>query len=158
MSSKLEEKDNKIKKIMILFFFILFLLSILLISIFDTMNSYRRLPSLETSKKELSVRGNIISTDNFKITTSKKIYKASIDTRHLDENKKELFIKLFSIYSNIPYKKIAKKINSVKKPGNLVLSYNIDSKTAKNLKELGFKLRRLKKQAILNNERSKFVH
>ena len=108
------------------------------------MKNFRRLPSLETSKKELSVRGDIISADNFKITTSKKIYKASIDSRHLDENKKELFIKLFSIYSNIPEEKIAKKINmSLKSPGNLVLSYNIDSKTAKNLKELGFKLRKL---------------
>ena len=109
MSPISEEKDNKVKKIVILFLFILFLLTILLISVFDTMKSYRRLPSLENSKKELSVRGNIISSDNFKITTSKKIYKASIDTRHLDENKKELFIKLFSIYSNIPVKKISKK-------------------------------------------------
>lgn len=144
MSPISEEKDNKVKKIVILFLFILFLLAILLISVFDTMKSYRRLPSLENSKKELSVRGNIISSDNFKITTSKKIYKASIDTRHLDENKKELFIKLFSIYSNIPAKKISKKIEkSLNKPGNLVLSYNIDSRTAKNLKELGFKLRKL---------------
>ncbi|WP_044417344.1 peptidoglycan D,D-transpeptidase FtsI family protein [Halarcobacter anaerophilus] len=146
MSSNFKEKDNKIKKIMFLFFFILFLLIILIISIFDTIEDYRRLPSLETSKKELAVRGDIISSDNFKITTSKKIYKASIDTRHLDENKKELFIKLFSIYSDIPYKKIENKIDESLKnaPGNLVLSYNIDSKTAKNLKELGFKLRRLK--------------
>ena len=145
MSSNFKEKDNKIKKIMILFFFILFLLIILLISIFDTMKDYRRLPSLETSKKELAVRGDIVSSDNFKISTSKKIYKASIDTRHLDENKKELFIRLFSIYSNIPYKKIEKKLDDALRnsPGNLVLSYNIDSKTAKNLKELGFKLRRL---------------
>ncbi len=145
MSSKIEEKDNKVKKIAILFLFILFLLIILLFSVFDTMKSFRRLPSLETSKKELSVRGDIISADNFKITTSKKIYKASIDTRHLDENKKELFIKLFSIYSNISIKKVAKKIDdSLKDPGNLVLSYNIDSKTAKNLKELSFKLQKLK--------------
>jgi len=145
MSSNFKEKDNKIKKIMFLFFFILFLLIILLISVFNTIEDYRRLPSLQTSKKELAVRGDIISSDNFKITTSKKIYKASIDTRHLDENKKELFIKLFSIYSNIPYKKIENKINKSLKdaPGNLVLSYNINSKTAKNLKELGFKLRRL---------------
>lgn len=144
MSSKFEEKDNKIKKIVILFFFILFLLVILIISVFDTMNSSRRLPSLESSKKELSVRGDIISADNFKITTSKKIYKASIDTRYLDENKTDLFIKLFSIYSNIPYKRIEKKLEEAKKePGNLVLSYNIDSKTAKNLKELAFKLRKL---------------
>lgn len=146
MSSNLKEKDNKIKKIMFLFFFILFLLIVLLISIFDTIEEYRRLPSLETSKKELAVRGDIISSDNFKITTSKKIYKASIDTRFLDENKKELFIKLFSIYSDIPYKKIEKKVNEAMQAstlGNLVLSYNIDSKTAKNLKELEFKLRRL---------------
>ena len=144
MPSNLKEKDNKIKKIMFLFFFILFLLFVLIVSIFDTMNEYRRLPSLETSKKELSVRGDIMSSDNFKIATSKKIYKASIDTRFLDIDKKDLFIRLFSIYSNIPYKKIAQKVDeSLKNPGNLVLSYNIDSKTAKNLKELGLKLRRL---------------
>ncbi|XPV69183.1 MAG: peptidoglycan D,D-transpeptidase FtsI family protein [Halarcobacter sp.] len=144
MSQNSTEKDNKIKKIVILFFFILFMLLILLISIFDTIEGNRRLPSLNTTKKELSVRGDIISSDNFKIATSKKIYKASIDTRYLDLNKKELFIKLFSIYSNIPYNKIYKKVEeSLLSPGNLVLSYNIDSKTAKNLKELGFKLRRL---------------
>ena len=144
MSSNTEEKDNKLKKIVILFLFIIFLLAILLFSVFDTMKKDRRLPSLQTSKKELSVRGDIISSDNFKITTSKKIYKASIDTRHLDKNKIDLFVKLFSIYSNIPVNKIKTKIDeSLKKPGNLVLSYNIDSKTAKNLKELGFKLRKL---------------
>ncbi len=144
MSSKIEEKDNKLKKIVILFLFIVFLLAILLFSVFDTMKTERRLPSLQTTKKELSVRGNIISSDNFKITTSKKIYKATIDTRHLDKNKIELFVKLFSIYSNIPANKIRKRVNkSLLDPGNLVLSYNIDSKTAKDLKELAFKLRNL---------------
>jgi len=144
MSSKLNDNDNKIKKIVILFFFILFLIIILITSVYFTVNNERDLPSLESSKKELSVRGEIISADNFKITSSKKIYKASIDSRYLDKNKKELFIKLFSIYSNIPYDKIEEKVNeSFLKPGYLVLSYNIDSRTAKNLKELGFKLRKL---------------
>lgn len=79
------------------------------------------------------------------MTSSKKLYKASIDTRYLDLDKKELFITLFSIYSNISYERILKKVNkSLKKPGNLVLSYNIDSRSAKNLKELGFKLTQLK--------------
>ncbi len=144
MSSKTKEKDNTVKKIIFLFISIIIALAILVISVLNTTREKRNLPSLKSTKKELSVRGNIVSSDNFKITTSKKIYKASIDTRYLDKNKIELFIKLFSIYSNIPEKKVRKKIvKSLKKPGNLVLSYNIDSKTAKNLKELGFKLRKL---------------
>ncbi len=138
-------KINKIKKITILFLFIALALLILIFSISNTMNNYRRLPKLLTSKEELAVRGDIISSDNFKISSSKKLYKASIDTRFLDTNKKELFIKLFSIYSNIAEKIIRKKVNkSLKRAGSVVLSYNIDSRTAKNLKELGFKLRRLK--------------
>ncbi len=144
MPSKIKEKDNKVKKIAFLFIFIILALIVLVFSVVNTTQEKRNLPSLKSMKKELSVRGDIISNDNFKITTSKKIYKASIDTRYLDKNKVELFIKLFSIYSNISEQKIRKKIKkSLKKPGNLVLSYNIDSKTAKNLKELGFKLRKL---------------
>jgi len=140
-----QSQINKIKKITILFLFIALALFILIFSISNTMKNYRRLPSLLTSKKELAVRGDIISSDNFKISSSKKLYKASIDTRFLDLDKKELFIKLFSIYSNISEKIIRKKINkSLRKAGSVVLSYNIDSRTAKNLKELGFKLRRLK--------------
>ncbi len=144
MTSNNIENINKTKKIVILFLLILLFLIILIFSIANTMTNDRRLPSLQSTKKELAVRGDIVSSDNFKIASSKKLYKASIDTRYLDLNKKELFIKLFSIYSDIPYGKLKTKIDdSLKDPGNLVLSYNIDSRTAKNLKELGFKLRRL---------------
>ena len=139
-----DNQINKIKKITYLFFFISLALFILIFSVSNTMNNYRRLPKLLSSKKELAVRGDIISSDKFKISSSKKLYKASIDTRFLETDKKDLFIKLFSIYSDISEKVIRKKVNkSLKKPSNIVLSYNIDSRTAKNLKELGFKLRRL---------------
>ncbi|RXJ56168.1 peptidoglycan D,D-transpeptidase FtsI family protein [Candidatus Marinarcus aquaticus] len=138
------ENITKTKKIAILFFFLIFLLVLLIISVFNSTKKQRRLPSLETTKKELAVRGDIISSDNFKIASSKKLYKASIDTRFLNEDKKELFINLFSIYSDIPKAKIKKKVyDSLKHPGSLVLSYNIDSRSAKNLKELSYKLRRL---------------
>ena len=144
MSSNKIEKINKTKKIAILFMIIFLFLLILIISVFRTITEYRHMPTLQSEKKELSVRGDIVSSDNFKIASSKKLYKASIDTRHLSEDKKELFLKLFSIYSKIPYKKLKKKLQKAKnKPGNLVLSYSIDSRTAKNLKELAFKLRRL---------------
>ena len=145
MSTANPNKINKIKKIFIILILIFLTLLIFLTSLFMTISKDRRLPRLEGSKSELAIRGDIISADNFKIATSKKLYKASIDTRHLDLDKKELFVKLFSIYSNIPPSVILKKVNkSLKKPGHLVLSYNIDSRTAKNLKELSFKLRRLK--------------
>lgn len=125
---------------------LLLLVSLIFLSAFNTIQSDRKLPSLYTSKKELSVRGDIFSDDKFKISTSKKIFKATIDTRCLDIDKKDFFIEVFSIYSGIDKKRIAKKINKAlrkKHRGRLVLSYNIDSRTAKNLKLLSFKLRRL---------------
>ncbi|WP_228198012.1 peptidoglycan D,D-transpeptidase FtsI family protein [Poseidonibacter antarcticus] len=140
-----EEDKQRVKKIFWTLLTIIVLLSILIFSIFKTIKNDRRIPTLDITKKELAVRGNIYSSDGFKMTSSKKLYKASIDTRYLDLDKKELFITLFSIYSNISYKRILKKVNkSLKKPGNLVLSYNIDSRSAKNLKELGYKLIQLK--------------
>lgn len=142
MSSIQPEFINKTKKVIIIFFFILIFLVILIASLFKTVSDNRNLPSLETKKKELAVRGDIISKDNFKIASTKKLYKVSVDTRFLDESKKELFLNLLSIYSNVDYNYLKEKISS-RKPGYLVLSYNIDSRTAKNLKELAFKLRKL---------------
>ncbi|MEA3552775.1 MAG: penicillin-binding protein 2 [Campylobacterota bacterium] len=140
MSSK-QQQLPRIKKILILIALILIAFLILIFSISNTINKDRDLPSLLTTKKELAVRGNIYSADNFKIGTSRKIYSASIDTRSLDEDKKELFIKLFSIYSNIPKDKIRDKIN--KKTGYTIISRTIDQRVAKELKSLAFKLRRL---------------
>jgi cell division protein FtsI (penicillin-binding protein 3) len=144
MSPREIEKKNKTKKIVILFSLIFLFLLILLFSIFRTINEKRHLPSLISEKKELAVRGDVISEDGFKIASSKKLFRASIDTRHLAPQKKELFLTLFSIYSGIDYKTLKAKLKEAdKNPGNLVLSYNIDSREAKNLKELDFKLRHL---------------
>ncbi|MFA7084122.1 MAG: penicillin-binding protein 2 [Arcobacteraceae bacterium] len=142
---KNQENNDKTRRIIYLFCFLLLLLVILIFSVYNSATKKRRLPSLETTKKELAVRGDIISSDNFKISSSKKVYKAIIDTRFLDLDKKDLFVQLFSIYSDIPAKKIEKKIDDSLKEGmgTLVLSYNVDSKTAKNLKELNYKLRKL---------------
>lgn len=130
-----------IKKFLILLGLIISAFIILIISIYGTTEDNRDLPSLQTSKKNLAVRGNIYSADNFKIGTSRKIFSASIDTRSLDQNKIELFTTLFSIYSNIDKETLQNKIKS--KKGFLLISDQIDQRTAKNLKLLAFKLRRL---------------
>ena len=144
MSSKNRE-IRRIKKLFALTIFIFTTLIIFLYSISNTMVKDRRVPKLLGSDQDLAVRGNILSSDNFKVATSKKLFKASIDIRFLDKEKEELFIKLFSIYSDIPPKKLRKKIKEArqKRKKNLVLSYNIDSRSAKNLNELKYKLRRL---------------
>ncbi len=142
-SNKIFEIDNT-KKIIILFTLIFIFLMLLLSSIFRTVNDKKHVISLKAEKKELPVRGDIISDDNFKISTSKKLYRAEIDTRHIAPEKKELFLNLFSIYSGVDYSTLKIKLNEGEKtPGNLVLSYSINSRSAKNLKELDFKLSQL---------------
>lgn len=140
-----EQNLSRIKKSLFVLAVIIVALGILIYSISNTISKERRLPTLQISKKDLAVRGDILSSDGYKIATSKKIYTASIDTRSLDKNKKELFVKLFSIYSNIEEKVLMKKINkSYEKPGSLTLSRVISSRDAKNLKFLAYKLRKLK--------------
>ena len=136
-------RETRTKKVAWIFMFIILAIIVLIFSVTKTMTDYRRLPTLISAKDELSIRGHVISSDKFNISASKKIYKATIDTRCLDPKKKNIFIKLFSIYSGIDEQKIRKRINNAKKPGTLVLSYSIDSRTAKNLKELAYKLMRL---------------
>jgi len=116
----------------------------------------KKLPSKHYSKKNVSVRGSIISKDGFVVSKSTQIYKAVIDTKYLDTNKKELFINLFSIYSNISKKYIEEKLNSKKVPGKLVLSYDIDSRAAANLRQLSKKLLRLN-VFIPRNKHNSFV-
>ncbi|MGB5866312.1 MAG: penicillin-binding protein 2 [Arcobacteraceae bacterium] len=128
------------KKILLLICLIFVAFLILIFSVSKTSNDDRDLPSLETTKKDLSVRGDIFSADNFKIGTSQKIFSASIDTRCLDENKKDLFVTLFSLYSNIPQSTILEKIS---KDGYTIISRTINQRDAKELKSLAYKLRRL---------------
>lgn len=144
MSSNKSKRVDNTTKIIIIFIFIFLLLNILIFSIFRTVTEKKHSISLKAEKNELAVRGDIVSNDNFKISSSKKLYRAEIDTRHIDPAKKNLFLNLFSIYSGVDYKTLETKLDEREsRPGNLVLSYNIDSRSAKNLKELDFKLRQL---------------
>lgn len=101
----------------------------------------RRLPRLEHSEVNYALRGNIISSDGFKIATSQKLYKAIIDTRNVDPKKFDLFVKLYSLYSGDDPKAVAATLNA--NSGTTVLSYKIDSKSAKYLQELSRKLYKL---------------
>lgn len=102
----------------------------------------RHIPSLYTSDSSKAMRGSIISKDGFHIASTQKLYKAIVNSRSIDPNKRELFIQLFSIYSEMSPKKIRARLK--KRRGSVVLSYNISTKQAQQLKSLAFELRRLK--------------
>ena len=143
---------NKSKKILFLYAlitlgFIIFL-SVMLLTVVKS----RHLPSLYAKESSRAQRGNIISADGFHLATTKKLYKAVVNTRYIDPEKKELFVALFSIYSNIPTKEIEKRLK--KRRGVVVLSYNIPQIQAHYLKKLARELRRFKVFLELKNSKT----
>lgn len=134
--------NSKKSKILILFSLIVFGISIFLAVIFYRANIERRLPKLETSEVNTALRGNIVTKDGFSVASSQKLYKAMVDTRNIDPDKKDMFIKLYSLYSGDNPKRVKKILDGAK--GIVTLSYKIDAKGAAYLKELTRKLYRKK--------------
>lgn len=135
------QERNKSKKIVILFLLVALAFVVFLAVMGGKAVGQRHMPGLFTSSTTKAMRGSIISADGFHIALTRKLYKATVDTRNIDPDKRELFIQLFSIYSGVPAKKVQKKL--LKKHGSVVLSYNISPKRAQYLKSLAFELRRL---------------
>ena len=130
-------------KIVFIFLLLTFSLSILVIRfIYLTIKKSENFPNLYASERNTAIRGSIKSFDNFTLSSSKKLYKAVVNTYTIDPDKKELFIKLFSIYSGIDPKIVKRRIEG--KRGSVVISYKIASKNAVYLKELAKKLYYLK--------------
>ena len=134
-------------KLLLLFTLFVILFTIFLISIFRTVFSDRHLPTATTKIHDRSLRGSIISQDGYTLAQSKKTYQASIRAESLVPEKKELFIRLFSLFSNIPEQEIRKKLKDKQghaiTKGFIVLSRDIDSASAMQLKILGYELRKL---------------
>lgn len=98
-------KENKSKKIFLLYTLIAIGFLIFLSVMLSTTLKSRHLPSLYAKNSSKAERGNIISADGFHIATTKKLYKAVVNNKYIDPQKEELFIQLFSIYSGIDAKK-----------------------------------------------------
>ncbi|MCI6216944.1 MAG: penicillin-binding protein 2 [Helicobacter sp.] len=132
-------QERKVALILSVFFFLALCFTVFLGIIYIKIITPRKLPTLEITKTDNAIRGSIFSLDNFELATSFKLYKASVNTRSINPEKKELFINLFSIYSGIPVSEIAKKFQA---QGNVVLSYNLNSSVATNLRKLNLVLLR----------------
>jgi len=134
----MQNNQQKTYKIVFLFFIVTIGFMLFLGADFYWSSTKRKLPNLQHREINHALRGDIISKDGFRIATSKKLYKVMVDTRNIDPGKKQLFIKLYSLYSGDDPKKVLKIIKS--HFGNVVLSYKIDAKRAKYLKNLARKL------------------
>lgn len=153
---------NRKNKIMFLYFIIVLTMVIFLFSIIRTIGSNRHVPSNSIKILNRSLRGSIVSADGYTLSSSKKTYKAVIRGASLNPDKKSLFIKLFSIYSGISKKNILKKFKNHKGKeikGNILLSNEIDARSAMQLKSLAHKLRRLDVfRSIKNNNGIEIVY
>lgn len=138
----MEQKNSRKIKILFLFFIVTLGFIIFLGTLFYWAKIDRRLPTLTHKTKIYATRGNIISHDNFTVASSKKLYRSEIDTRNIDPDKLDLFVNLYSLYSGDDKNRVKKRILS--RNGNVVLSYKINSRDAKQLKFLSRKLLRLK--------------
>lgn len=136
--SNINREDSSAKKIALLFIILIFIFLIFILRVIYISNTDRKLPATEISKEDSAIRGTIKSLDGFDLTVSKKLYKAIVYPKNISKDKRELFINLFSIYSGEPVEKIEKKLDDSK--FMVVLSYRIDEKRAKRLRELKYKL------------------
>jgi len=108
-----------------------------------------------------ALRGKIISADNFVVTFSQKHYRAEINTRSIDPKKKDLFVKLFSIYSGISEQKILSRfVNKSGKSiyGRIVLCDNLDVRLSSDLKSLSYKMSKLKIFRPLNPKKPHLIY
>lgn len=133
--------SSKSKKILALFLVLMLGFAIFLAVMLYTALHKRDIPSIYSEETTKAQRGSIISSDGYHIATTQKLYKAVVNTRNIDPNKEELFVQLFSIYSDIPPEEIRQRLHTRK--GSVTLSYHISPKEAMYLKTLAFELRRL---------------
>ncbi len=109
---------------------------------YHSQDTDKNIPTLKTNHVTRALRGNILSADGYILATSHKLYKAMVRTKYIDKDKKDMFAKLYSIFSGTDLQKTEEILSRGK--SITTLSYDIDEKTAKQLKRLGRELDRLK--------------
>ncbi|SHO81067.1 Cell division protein FtsI [Peptidoglycan synthetase] [hydrothermal vent metagenome] len=144
---KNQQTNVRSSKLLLLYSLIVIAVSIFLYRVYYIVKTPRDLPSSTAKKLERAKRGSIISADRYIVSYSKNIYQATINTKSIYPNKLELFIELFSIYSQMD-RDIVKSALLDKYGdlifGRVVISNDIDEKDAIRLKSLAYKLKRLK--------------
>jgi len=126
-----EKISSKIQALflIVLVFIIIFLARVIYIEI--------KKPSFFISKKighrDLALRGDIISKDNFILAKDEKVYSVAIRPAYLNPKKIDMFFNLLAIYSNTSVKKLKLKYKKYKNYSRIVLLRKIPYNIKKNL-------------------------
>ena len=142
MHEDFEYERNKKIKISIVFLFFVMITLFLIATFWGIKNSDKKTSPIDKRSIDYATRGNILSSQDIAFTYSKTLYKVVIYKKYLDENKKDILINLFSKYTGIDRDFLREKLYEDSK--SIVFSRNIDTKTAKNIKELKYDLQRFK--------------
>jgi len=161
--TKIENKMIQYRSAILLamFLVILILFLIFLSKISTIINSDRETDNKIITLGNKAIRGKIISADNFVVSFSQKHFRAEINTRSIDPKKKDLFIKLFSIYSGISEDEILSKFvtpSGKKIRGRIVLCSNIDVRLSRDLKALSRKMSALRIFKPLNPKKPHLIY
>jgi len=138
--------DTRSVKLLFLFFLAIVLLSGFLSAVFHTLESDRKLPPHTAVIHDRALRGAIVSKEGYTLSRSNKTYEATVHARSIDPDKKELFIRLFAIYSGMGEQEVRAAFMDKKgrpKKGFVTLSKTLDAATAIQLKHLAYQLRRM---------------
>ncbi len=144
---KNQSTNVRSSKLLLLYLIIFVAISTFLYRTYTVIKTPRDLPSSTTKLKERSKRGVIVSADNYRVSYSKKIYEATINTLGIDPDKLDLFIDLFSIYSDMDRDIVKSSLLDDRGElieGRVVISRYLDAKSANHLKSLAYKLRQMK--------------
>ena len=147
--------------LLLLFMGIFLLFFIFLVNLTQKVSSSDELNCKVVKLENKAVRGKIISADNFVLAYSSKLFRAEINTRSIDPKKKNLFIKLFSIYSGMSEEEVRSKFvdkSGKAKSGYIYLADNLDYRLASDLKSLSYKMMKLKIFRPLNPKKPHIIH
>jgi len=143
---KNQSTDVRSSKLLFLYLIIFVAISTFIYRVYTIIHAPRDLPSSTAKVKERSQRGVIVSADNYRLSYSKKIYEATVNTNGIDPDKLDLFIELFSIYSRMDRDVVRGALldeHGEMIKGRVILSRHIDAQRAIHLKSLAYKMRRL---------------
>jgi cell division protein FtsI (penicillin-binding protein 3) len=132
-------------KISVLFILLMVAFSIFVFKVLSITSNERKIPSHNHTIHDRSFRGDIISSDNYTLSHSEKSYTASVRGASIKPEMQSTFVTLFSIYSGMSKKEVSSKFfkKGKKTQGYLILTKDVTSSKAVQLKDLALKLRRL---------------